>query len=990
MTDKLDSPKKVRDVLTEKTKLTEEQQDLLIQQLWAIDTYDYILLIPEYLDILITYVNEGGGEDFHRYDYYEYLAQSITSEFSELELKTLEAAALTMELLQVNSMTKDELVKIITSLIEKGQAKFSGSVDKIFSVLKVDGNGMGFGHHTIQEYFAARKILANSSPTDYFRELACLEVGGKTFLKPSWSNVIRFLLDSDCSEDFYFLIFELFEENSEIIDENLANAVTLTSKTTEHASKIFDMVFNSYQVKRNWIPLWARINLWKFVSSEQLSSLKNDIDDELESNTALFVVRGNIVTLIDEVMEHNPELIADEDKSYWKDRLVEFANFTDLKGVLQRESLSALGHFKDISIVNQVNEAFEQGDKLTKEAFVSMCSQIDPNADITIDYIAEGFKRDVAIKSRYAIYEIDSEEGFVILIKKFIDDNKFLDEFLDDESIFADKEDRDSIIIDRIKIYSKSDELQDLLKSLIIAAFSSDSGSWNATKSKFLKDIARIILSRDSVYPFELIDRLKQSQDDCYFSAYNFTGIFAQLINLTNLIRFVETFKQLGPDKSWIIGRIIYTAKVERDDIGEDIYQLALKNNIISPPKEEDGSEQEEHNLETYKTFKHYLQPEPGKYHPSVFEHYNNNESILQKYIKDEDIERLKDLVIYTGLTKLNTRNIQVNIVKGEDGERLNQYTITQYASFFGDVLRTAQKLNLTQELQDNRQNIIDFVPFAYSEDITTINEIIDKVNKADLKYIHDIYLDREGDARYFLPNSYLHFIEKYLKQGEVSSTIFTVLKSFVVDSSFEKYVRKDSLRKLSKYDPTIEETWLQGIFDTNVGAGDDLIEIAEVANSILIDKFQNKKAIEWLLGELKNRAKPFQQKMEFHRVTPFEDELHDMTLAGTLVKVADKSFLDKLLDIYKYVQDLKTKDKGYASYADYIWRIITAYIDNSSGNTEELINKVAIHLRENSYEDGNWRLARLEEMESQYRLKLGANSDIDNAINLVVSSSDD
>ena len=97
-----------------------------------------------------------------------------------------------------------------------------------------------------------------------------------------------------------------------------------------------------------------------------------------------------------------------------------------------------------------------------------------------------------SIPARHGLYLISHSQAVNNLLQYFIDDELFFSQFLDQESIFKEK---DKQIIEHIKLVW-NEGIKNKLELIIQKAFESDHW-YHAEKSEFIKDIALLLKEKD-------------------------------------------------------------------------------------------------------------------------------------------------------------------------------------------------------------------------------------------------------------------------------------------------------------------------------------------------------------------------------------------------------------------------------------------------------------------------------------------------------------
>lgn len=173
------------------------------------------------------------------------------------------------------------------------------------------------------------------------------------------------------------------------------------------------------------------------------------------------------------------------------------------------------------------------------------------------------------------------------------------------------------------------------------------------------------------------------------------------------------------------------------------------------------------------------------------------------------------------------------------------------------------------------KDKLIRFIPFAYSEDLKLIFDVITNLNKEDINIILKSYsITRKDYLRYYQPYNFIEVFNKYKNNFEeflLDETI-ELLKSFVEDTNIEiNYRIKEKSLIFLKDQNVLKKDYFQELFKKNIGNNinyfKDILknqtelseenrtnfELAVLVNKILIEKFKDKNAIEWRFNQLLN-----------------------------------------------------------------------------------------------------------------------------------------
>jgi len=987
--ERLDNTEIRKELQKLKPKIKEDRINEVIQQFWFDDLYNSLISFPPYLKHLKKFFLIKGNRKFPRIEFYDFFLGEVIGKASK-KIKPLQKIATAMELMQTNDLPikgfKELLKRLeidpdklgIKRLVAKNLIKRFQEEDKPKSI--------GFYHHTIQEFLAACYILDTKNPLKTAQSFMVLRREKIVVFKPSWYGVLRFLFESQKGEEFIRWIVGFALKHKETVDDSSAAIITSIDPqiAPDLKTKIFNLIYDEYFNRKLWLPVWARHQLGKFCTSEHLRNFKEDIKPT-KNKTETFVHQGNIAAIIDGILQNNPKLLTSKEKLFWKKKLVEFANDENKNGVLQRHSLSALVNYKDPDLISKADKAFSHEDRLVKEEFLQFCYRTDPNNHLTIDYLVESIEQGFAIYGRHGLYEVNSKDGIVYLLEKFLKDKKFLKRFLERESIFnTEKEKGDQELLNHIKNVADK-KIISLLKKIIYLIFSSDK-IYEAHKSYFLHQLASLVLNHDVNYLMEILDEIskyKKDQEKIWRLLWNYQSIFAVLIQKRTLAKFFKRVSGLHKVGFSFAEVATSDAKGTRGKEGQKIYDYALKRKLMKPYKVKKISKEQrqEKEKEIYKEFLRLLEPRPGKYFPTVFSFYLNNREVIEKKWRNGEKKRLIKLVT-EGLNKINPTKIKVRISDKSRQDR--KYIISSVASCYGDILRVGQVL-FPKKLAQYRQNIINFIPYAYFNNQRTILEIIKTISDKDIIFVNEVYQNKEDDRRYLLPNAYIYVVGEYSKRGCKLNSSQRVLKSFISDKYISQSDQISVLERLGEFaskDDLGLKAYFSKVFEQNKEK-----KIGEIANAVLIKIFKDEKAINWRFNELKKRIKPFtpSKSMAEHFVGPLEDEFSRLHFARPLIELRDTKHLPKFLDLLEFsFNKLKEpEEKKLWSYINYLWRIVIEFVDRlKEKGSFDPVARLEEWVKERvKFEGSNWFKGRIDQLYTTYIEAMGRAKAIDDAV---------
>lgn len=312
-----------------------------------------------------------------------------------------------------------------------------------------------------------------------------------------------------------------------------------------------------------------------------------------------------------------------------------------------------------------------------------------------------------------------------------------------------------------------------------------------------------------------------------------------------------------------------------------------------------------------YKQFQDYLSPPvKGQYFPQVFRYYIQNKEKLEKMSSPEQKERLLWLAVDSNLTKIDSKKIEVHYK--DHATKSGEYTISSPAAYFGDVLQVIQifKPSLLQT-PENRQKVIDFIPFSYLSDFKRIDEILGKLTDKELSTLDEIMLNKQKDVRYLVPQTYIYISKTHPDLKSPKKVLLSFITDPLISESDRAYALENLERHISPSDSDVKEL-LQALWKP-----DTRNEISDLANSLLISAFRDEETITWRFNTLKSSATPFRRQEGFHSVGSIEMELDSKAFAKPLIYLNDEKYLDRFIDLLEFSLTLveKPDHREYVSY---------------------------------------------------------------------------
>ena len=964
---------------------TDKLADDIIQQFWFHDFYNSFISDDVFLKHLLAYLDKKKPIKFNRFDFYSFLFNQVIKYGKDRLI--LQKIALAFEKLQSDALNPSEYMKLLTDdSISKGK----------FDILWMEKNHLGkigkrdveklfiWEHHTLTEFLVAEHLLKQKNFLGEFQKLAILDQEGITAFKPSWSGVLRFLLDSPRGSEVIEWITSFLKIHKENIDDNLSELLTFVDIgiTNEIRKKIFDLIYDSYFERLVWLPMWTRNRLSNFIDKKSYLRIKKDLK-EWSNETETFVRRANIASIVEGLLEKENKLITAEEKKFWRKTLIGFTNNPNDSGngVLQRHSLSALIYFKDEKIIPIVaQKCFEETqDSIVRDEFIQFYFNSAPDSKHTIDYLVEGIKKDSSIYARLGLYKITNRESLKYLLEKISKDDNFLKSFLHDESIF-DKEDGDHQFIENIQ-KTLDKKILTLLKKTVFRIFGIPD-YYQEGESNFIKQTVLLINHEDKNFLFEVLEEIKKSKDDtkALHLFFNYEKTLALLITSNNVALYFDKIKNFPQKVLERADSVVYIAKRINGEAGEAVYDKAVNLKLVESIDEEATNadwelQQVKRKQKIYKDFLDLLEPSPGKYMTRVFQYFLQHRKEIEEQWDDKNKKRLIQLAVDDNIKKINPKEFKVTI----PDKNIRQFTWSSTVSYYGDLLSVVKTL-VPEEIEKHIQEIINFIPYAFSDDMSLIMDLAEEIKDKDLAFVNKVMGDKKDDRRYLIPGTYIYLVGHYAKKGCKLQSTKPILMSFIGDKYIPDYEQEAALELLSFFidDSDIEiKEFLNNIFNDEEVNGQKTI-LAKAANAVLITVFKDDKAIDWRFGQLKTPFKFNHQKLEIgiaHFVGPEERELDTLAFAKPLIQLQEAKYLPKFLDILQYsIEYAKKNGKERLLFTNYLWEIVISFVDNLKSNEsfEPLkIFESFINIYKNE-KNINWLRARVTALRKNYVNNIG------------------
>jgi hypothetical protein len=773
-----------------------------------------------------------------------------------------------------------------------------------------------------------------------------MDIDDDLYIIPSWYPVIRFLCSSESGDLFLKEILNIYKKNNRILDFNFSNYIPFSSKNRKKILKkqLFKIVYESYRdVKRVWFPIWARYGLDSLLDSsdneylkEEAISLKNKHD---------YIAKGNFASIIRSLLQYNPKILKGNIE-FWKKIFIDYANSKFENGVLNRTALSAIQYFKDQNLLKQLDKdrLLIHEDELVCEAYIKLVSELSPNGSSSVELFVSNIDSksiNVAVSARFALKNISTSNGFKFLWLNLLKKLEYTDKFIQYNN-------RNIEIVEKFKNSTSKDSLL-AAKDFIFYACKE---SYHASKSDIIIFLGKLLLKKDLLSESDFEKVIKEKRD-----IHQYRVLIALTLTPENSSHFEKIYSSIGEDLNEAYYSLLYT----KSSIQNIELPILLKKFKLHLEEEEPTTVNVElqQNQKVYKEFQSHLNHKSREYNPTIFAYYIQNRKIIDKQLKEEDKNFLESIIKKGWLSKIDPQNF--TFAKGADGS----YETSAAAPYWCNVMRITS-LWMASDANRLIQKIVDFIPFAYSEDIDFIvSEILGTKEPFSWDFVDSSYQKKKNiDLRHHLTDSYTSIIrslhEKKYKFGKYNPCI--TLKIFVEDKKILIDYRRSALELLSQVKHCTTKDYMKRIFKKYSSSQKD-ISLSDLANEILVTKYKDEEAISWRFKAIKDRATTFVKPKGAHWISPVEDEYRSKKFIKPLFQLGDRVY-SEFQKLLKFSHELP-KEKDFEEYQVYIKDSYLSYIGEltlKSGNLRFLNESIGIFNRKKDF----WAVYQCEEILSK------------------------
>jgi hypothetical protein len=889
------SQEQVRTYLTEKGH-SERQVSELLDRVSSFSNPTNILQVPRYLSFLTSFLEKyhdvSAVSGISRNELFEHFIYSSLDEEDKksgedkgaITKRLLEKLALTMEIYQTNVITKDELMtffdEIASDLKVVALAQFN--LQKLFdrSLLKTSHDSIEFDNSEFQEYLAAKEV---SRLSDSNRAAFCFAVDPNIQeIFPTWFNALSFLVDMQSDLLEQLVEFSgLRTSEFKIVDEGLLtfiSKVNPASLSKEVRRRLFNDVVTYHERTCQWVPWGLSRALANFYDTSLECTLKTTVESaEGRLGVNRYVPLGNTAGILSSLLDAKIKI----DHDYWREKLIQFASVTAENNVLQRNALHALETLQDPAVIDRLPNLLDS-DQLVSRAFLSMCAAVAPDDPKSVEYFIGAICRD-NFEGRYGLFKLKKAEAIKRFLSAFNTDDRFREGFLEKASIFSGGE--DDVLVENIgNAFDK--EMSTLARESVLKALHPNLYHY-AKDSQFIVGLLKLLGKRNPSFFRNLVAELSTKQKEEAGIFFFAQDLLAEALEADDVLEFLEAMLQAGQEISAF--RVMQKVKFSKRDSAARIYELgrAKLSQFYREWEEQPRLDDSPLRVKVFEDFRALLEPEPGKFSHGVFHFFNAHFKDLAPLLEDKDRSRVKELLTDTVFKFVDPSTAEVTITREEGSSRSFSYSAN--IPLFGGAISTAKLLGL--DITPYRQQIIDFIPFAFGDDLKTIFELVKSVQPEEMTSVLAVYKEHKSDLWRHQPLSFIDAVERFHIVEAAS-----VLKGMVAEPKYDRHTRGRALAVIDSIASEIE--YLRQLFLQYEHNTEDNRELANIANALLISSHTDSMAIRWRLNEVVKRSAPYTEPTGVHIVSLGEEELWSKSFAKPLMQLKLPGFESDYLDL--------------------------------------------------------------------------------------------
>jgi len=831
--------------------------------------------------------------------------------------RILEKLALVMEIKRVNQISIDDFLTFLDEIDSNISHVFLSTIDlkKFYNrTLKQTEEILEFDNTEFQEYLAAKEIQRLSCKEQVLYDLLI----DKDFehIYSNWYDVLRFVVE--LSPDILLPLsnFIMLRHNGVIDDDflKLLKEADLEKLNNEDKTFLFNIVYSYIQSHQKYIHDYSELLLTLYTDGS--SHFFESVIEELESVPYHFRIYNQfklVTDLIDtDRISRNVE--------FWK---IQFRLFAEKDySELQNAALYAMMDINDEdSLVTFSTNSKVTANSKTYKTFLMALYHVCPNNDIAIAQFYIG------LKGRYkeaidGFMSITEPNKFIQNIKTIFGSEDLLEHFFDAETHAWGYY---SLSNTMKELWNDYPEIEEIAKSFF-KAYLADRHYLSYSANEFIKELLHVVKSKNEDFIFDFIDLC-----DDIWSFYHDTWMLQILIAKNQLSRVKEKIdkKEHTISGTEMCIRILSDLKHKENINNPDKAIIYEEGRALFPKtyKEWEKPVKKPKNIE----LENYLKVSKEKLSKLDESVLNNSFRILElfidskgeKYINQTDtivIDKLKTSIISI-LDYIDLEKVHVNRTSE------NGFQFSSYILYFYNAIKIACKIGMIEIVKEKyRRKIIYYLPLEssrlYRDDNTQLFiELIGKLSKNEENDLYDFLMKREDDYFEYNVSSFFDSIKRF------ELKLFAgFIKAYIEKTKDDYYVIK-GLELLAEDFMFTPEEYFISIFKSK--SSSDILRGSryEVANAILIKKYNNNEAIQWRFTFLKENIYEFTlYDFEGMRgISENEVEMDRPTFCNCLIENKKSDYKVHFIDLVNHSLSINTELK-FRKYSEYLQTMSLQY----------------------------------------------------------------
>jgi len=831
--------------------------------------------------------------------------------------RILEKLALVMEIKRVNQISIDDFLTFLDEIDSNISHVFLSTVElKTFynRTLKQTEDILEFDNTEFQEYLAAKEIQRLSCKEQVLYDLLI----DKDFehIYSNWYDVLRFIVELS-PETLLPLSNFIMRKHKGVIDDEflkLLKEADLEKLKNEDKTILFNIVYSYIQSHQKYINDFSELLITRYTDGS--FHFFESVIKEQESVPYHFRIYNQFKLVTDLI---NANKIS-RNVEFWKEQFRLFAekDYSEL----QNAALYAMMDINDEdSLVTFSSNSKITANSKTYKTYLMALYHVCPNNDIAIAqfYIGLNGRYKEAIDGFMSITEPNK---FILNIKNIFGSEELLEHFFDAETHAWGYY---SLSNTMKELWNDYHEIEEIAKSFF-KTYLADRHYLSYSANEFIKELLYVVKSKQEDFIYDFIDLC-----DDIWSLHHDTWMLQILIAKNQLIKIKEKVdkKEQSVSGTSICIRILSDLKHKENINNPDKDIIYEEGRALFPETYEEWEKPVKKpkniELENYlKVSKENL----SKLDESVLNNCFRMIDLFvkskgEKYISQTDtiiIEKLKTSIISI-LDYIDLEKVYVNRTS-ENGFQFSSLILDFY-----NAIKIACKLGMIDIIKDKyRRKIVYYLPLEssrlYRDDNTQLFiELIGELSENEEIDLYEFLMKREDDYLEYNVTSFFDSIKRF------ELKLFSgFIKTYIEKTKDDYYVIK-GLELLAEDFMFTPEEYFISIFKSKSSSHILRGSRYEVANAILIKKYNNNEAIQWRFTFLKENIYEFTlYDFEGMRgVSENEAEMDRPTFCNCLIENKKSDYKVHFIDLVNHSLSINTELK-FRKYSEYLQTMSLQY----------------------------------------------------------------